>query len=143
MNPAQTRKQILIVDRDVASVEALRHRLNEQGFIVSVVTDATAAAAAVAERPPHLVILDWSIPGFAALEVIERARSTRHPHPVRLIILSALTGEKHVVGALNTGADDYIAKPFSLPEAVARVIAVLRTRSRTSDDVAGEFATPR
>jgi two-component system phosphate regulon response regulator PhoB len=125
-------KQILIVDRDVASVEALRHRLSDTGFSVSVVTDGSAAAAAVAERPPHLVILDWSMPGFAALEVIERARATRHPHPVRLIILSALSGEQHVVGGLNTGADDYIAKPFSLPEAVARVSAVLRTRTRSN-----------
>lgn len=126
----QTNKHILIVDRDVASVEPLRHRLGEAGFIVSVMTDGPQAAAAVAERPPHLVILDWSMPGFAALEVIVRARAIRHPHPVRLIILSALSGEQHVVGGLNTGADDYIAKPYSLPEAVARVTAVLRTRER-------------
>jgi two-component system phosphate regulon response regulator PhoB len=128
---AQTNKQILIVDRDVACVEPLRHRLSEAGFIVSVVTDASAAAATMAERPPHMVIIDWSMPGFAPLEVIERARATRHPHAVRLIILSALSEEQHVVGGLNTGADDYIAKPFSLPEAVARVCAVLRTRTRS------------
>jgi two-component system phosphate regulon response regulator PhoB len=131
MFSAQSHKQILIVDRDVVSVEGLRHRLCEKGFIVRVVTDGAAAAAAVAERPPHLVIIDWSMPGSAALEVIERARATRHPHPVRLIILSALSGEQNVIGGLNTGADDYIAKPFSLPEAVARVSAVLRTRMRT------------
>ena len=135
---AQTNKQILIVDRDVACVEPLRHRLNEVGFIVSVVTDASAAAAAMAERPPHMVIIDWSMPGFAPLEVIERARATRHPHVVRLIILSALCGEQHVVGGLNTGADDYIAKPFSLREAVARISAVLRTRTR-SDAPAAEL----
>ncbi len=132
MIPAQTPKQILIVDRDVAGVEALRHRLRESGFIVSVVTDSLAAATAVAERPPHLVIIDWSMPGFGAHEVIERARATRHPNPVRLIILSALSGEQNVIGGLNTGADDYIAKPFSLPEAVARVVAVLRTRANSS-----------
>jgi two-component system, OmpR family, phosphate regulon response regulator PhoB len=132
MFSTQTHKQILIVDRDVASVEALRHRLSETGFIVSIMTDGSAAAAEVAERPPHLVIIDWSIPGFAALEVIERARATHHPHSVRLIILSALCGEQHIVGGLNTGADDYIAKPFSLPEAVARVAAVLRTRTRSN-----------
>jgi two-component system phosphate regulon response regulator PhoB len=130
MFAAQTSKQILIVDRDVACVEPLRHRLSELAFVVSVVTDASAAAAAMAERPPHLVIIDWSMPGFAPLEVIERARATRRPHAVGLIILSALCEEQHVIGGLNTGADDYIAKPFSLPEAVARVCAVLRTRAR-------------
>ena len=135
MLAAQTHKQILIVDRDVVCVEPLRHRLNEAGFIVSVVTDAAAAAAAMAERPPHMVIIDWSMPGFAPLEVIERARAMRHPHAVRLIILSALSGEQHVIGGLNTGADDYIAKPFSLPEAVARVSAVLRTRPRSDGAV--------
>jgi two-component system phosphate regulon response regulator PhoB len=130
MSSAQTNKQILIVDSDVACVEPLRLRLGHEGFTVSIVTDASAAAAALAERPPHLVIIDWSMPGFGPLEVIERARMTQHPHPVRLIILSALCGEQHVVGGLNTGADDYIAKPFSLSEAVARVSAVLRTRAR-------------
>lgn len=135
-------QQVLIVDRDVAAVEPLRHRLGEAGFIVSIVTDATAAAAAVAERPPHLVILDWSMPGFAVLEVIERARATRVPHPVRLIILSSLAGEQDVVGGLNTGADDYIAKPFSLPETVARVCAVLRTRTRGAVVVGGDVKMP-
>jgi two-component system, OmpR family, phosphate regulon response regulator PhoB len=140
MLPGQTHKQILIVDRDVAAVEPLRCRLGESGFIVRLVTDASAAAAAVAERPPHLVIIDWSMPGFAALEVIERARATRFPHPVGLIILSALAAEHDVVGGLNTGADDYIAKPYSLREAVARVTAVLRTRARSYEPAAGPGA---
>ena len=136
MLPAQIHKQILIVDEDVAAVEPLRCRLGESGFIVRVVTDGFAAAAAVAERPPHLVIIDWAMPGFAPLEVIERVRTTRFPHPVRLIILSGLSAEHDVVGGLNTGADDYIAKPYSLREAVARVTAVLRTRGRSNEAAA-------
>jgi two-component system, OmpR family, phosphate regulon response regulator PhoB len=136
-----TDKQILIVDRDVAAVEPLRHRLGETGFMVRVIADGPAAAAAVAERPPHLVILDWNMPGFAALEVIERARATRFPHPVRLIILSSLAGEHDVVGGLNIGADDFIAKPYSLLEAVARVCAVLRTRTRSeAEDLSGHVS---
>jgi DNA-binding response OmpR family regulator len=141
MLPAQTPKQILIVDRDAAAVEPLRYQLGESGFIVRVVTDGSAGAAAVAERPPHLVIIDWNMPGFAALEVIERVRATRFPHPVRLIILSALAAEQDVVGGLNTGADDYIAKPFSLREAVARVTAVLRTRAHSSQAAASHVAS--
>ena len=126
MLAAGLNRQILIVDRDVGAVEPLRLKLGEAGFIVRVIADASAAIAAVAERPPHMVVIDWNMPRIDALEVIERVRRTRAPQAVRLIILSALSGEQDVVAGLNLGADDYIAKPFSLREAVARVCSVLR-----------------
>jgi len=122
-------KQILIVDQDVASVEPLRQKLGEAGFVVRAITDGSAAITAVAERPPHLVIIDWNMPGLAALEVIQGVRRARVPQTMRLIILSALSGEQDVVTGLNLGADDYIAKPFSLREVVARVCCVLRTHT--------------
>jgi len=122
-----TSKQILIVDRDVAAVEPLRQRLSDVGFMVRVITDGGAAVAAVTERPPHLIIMDWNMPGLAALELIQGVRRARAPQAMRLIILSALSGEQDVVTGLNLGADDYIAKPFSLREVVARVSAVLRS----------------
>jgi two-component system phosphate regulon response regulator PhoB len=127
MTVAET-KQILIVDRDVATVEPLRQKLSEAGFMVRAITDGAAAVAAVAERPPHLVILDWSMPGPFALDLIQRARRVRSTPSIRLIILSALTAEQDVVAGLNLGVDDYIGKPFSLREVVARVCAVLRVR---------------
>jgi two-component system, OmpR family, phosphate regulon response regulator PhoB len=127
MLATETNKQILIVDRDVAAVEPLRQRLGEVGFIVRAITDGTAAISAVAERPPHLVIIDWNMPGLAALEVIQGVRRARTPQAIRLIILSALSGEQDVVTGLNLGADDYIAKPFSLREVVARVSVLLRS----------------
>lgn len=129
MFATKTNKQILIVDRDVAAVEPLRQRLGEVGFVVRAITEGAAAMAAVAERPPHLVIIDWNMPGLAALEVIQGVRNARAPRAVaiRLIILSALSGEQDVVTGLNLGADDYIAKPFSLREVVARVCTVLRS----------------
>src|SRR5580700_3952833 len=123
-------KQILIVDPDVASVEPLRQRLRETGFTVRAIADGAAAIAAVADRPPHLVIIDWNMPGLSALQVIQGVRRARSPQTVRLIILSALAEETDVVTGLNLGADDYIAKPFSLREVVARVFAVLRSRPR-------------
>jgi two-component system phosphate regulon response regulator PhoB len=125
MPSIDTSKQILIVDRDVAVVEPLRQRLSDVGFVVRAITDGSAAVAAVTERPPHLIIIDWNMPGFAALELIQGVRRARAPQAMRLIILSALSGEDVITG-LNLGADDYIAKPFSLREAVARVFAVLR-----------------
>src|SRR5450631_1086770 len=122
-----TKKQILIVDRDVAAMEPLRQKLGEAGFVVRAITDGPAAIVAVAERPPHLVIVDWNMQGFAAIELIQGVQKARVPHAVRLIILSALSGEQDVVTGLNLGADDYIAKPFSLREVVARVGALLRS----------------
>src|ERR1700744_950391 len=125
MPALDTNKQILIVDRDVAAVEPLRQKLSDSGFVVRAITDGAAAVAAVAERPPHLVIVDWNMPGQAALELIQGVRRSRTP--LRLIILSALCAEQDVVTGLNLGADDYIAKPFSLREVGARVSAVLRS----------------
>jgi two-component system, OmpR family, phosphate regulon response regulator PhoB len=127
MLATESNKQILIIDRDVAAVEPLRQRLGEVGFIVRAITDGTAAISAVAERPPHLVIIDWNMSGLAALEVIQGVRRARTPQAIRLIILSALSGEQDVVTGLNLGADDYIAKPFSLREVVARVSVLLRS----------------
>jgi two-component system phosphate regulon response regulator PhoB len=132
----ETNKQILIVDRDVAAVEALRQKLSDAGFAVRAISDGTAAISALAERPPHLVIIDWNMPGFAALELIQGVRRARVPQAVRLIILSALSAEQDVVTGLNLGADDYIAKPFSVREVVARVSAVLRVHAHEAQDPA-------
>jgi two-component system phosphate regulon response regulator PhoB len=122
-------KQILIIDTDIAAVEPLRQRLCEVGFCVRASTDGSAVDAAMGERPPHLVILDWNMPGFAALDLIAGIRRTRVPHAVRLMLLSALSSEPDVVAGFDIGADEYVTKPFSVREVVARVFAVLRTRA--------------
>jgi len=129
MHATEGQRQILIVDRDLASIESLRQELAGVGFAVRAITDCSAAAVAIVERPPHLVIVDWDMPGFTALDLIEGIRAARAPQTVRLIIMSALAGEHNVVAGLNFGADDYIVKPFSLREVVARVGSVLRSRS--------------
>src|SRR6266403_2272185 len=128
MHATEGQRQILIVDRDLAAVESLRLELSGVGFAVRAITDCSAAAVAIIERPPHLVIVDWDMPGFTALDLIDGIRAARAPQSVRLIILSALAGEHNVVAGLNFGADDYITKPFSLREVVARVCSVLRSR---------------
>ena len=132
MHATEGQKQILIVDRDLAAVESLRQVLAGIGFAVRAITDCSAAAVAIVERPPHLVIVDWDMPGFTALDLIEGIRAARAPQSVRLIIMSALAGEHNVVAGLNFGADDYIVKPFSLREVVARVGSVLRARHRAA-----------
>ena len=110
MAATESKKQILIVDQDVAAVEPLRRRLCDAGFDVHVIAGGAAAVTALRERPPHLVILDWNAPGFAALEVIAVTQRVRVPHRVRLILLSALSSEPDVVAAFDLGADDYIAE---------------------------------
>jgi two-component system phosphate regulon response regulator PhoB len=130
MLATETKRQILIVDRDVAAVEPLRQKLSEGGFVVRAITDGTAAVTAVAERPPHLVMVDWNMPGLVALEIINQIRGVRDAHIARVIIMSASGGEQDVVAALNFGADDFIVKPYSVREVVARVGAVLRCRPR-------------
>jgi two-component system phosphate regulon response regulator PhoB len=127
MPAQQSSRRILIVDTDLATVEPLGHGLRSAGYSVSTIADPLAAAAAMAWEPPHLVIGDWLVPGFAELDFIQRVRDAQASHPIRLIILSNLSGEQDIVTGLNLGADDYIAKPFSLREVLARVSAVLRS----------------
>jgi two-component system, OmpR family, phosphate regulon response regulator PhoB len=136
MLATESTKQILIVDRDVATVEPLRQKLRDAGFTVSAITDSSAAVTAVTERPPNLLIIDWNVPGFAAIDVIQRLRKARSPQSIRLIILTELAGEEHVVNGLNLGADDYITKPFSLREVVARVSVLLRSHTHQENHVA-------
>jgi DNA-binding response OmpR family regulator len=102
MPATDSKKQILIVDQDVAAVEPLRQRLCDAGFIARVIADGAAAVTALAQRPPHLVIIDWNAPGFAALEVMALAHRMREPHRVRLILLSALSSEPDVVSSLGS-----------------------------------------
>jgi two-component system phosphate regulon response regulator PhoB len=139
MLAAERQKHILIVDRDIATVEPLRTQLGHAGFVVLAITDGPAAATAIAQRPPQLIIVDWNMPGLAALEFIDRVRTARRLQPIRLIILSDLAAEHDVVSGLNMGADDYITKPYSVREAVARINAVLRMRTHDGNHAALSF----
>jgi two-component system phosphate regulon response regulator PhoB len=139
MLAVEHQKHILIVDRDIATVEPLREHLRHSGFIVLAISDGAAAAVAIAQRPPQLIIADWNMPGLAALELIDRVRAARRLQPMRLIILSDLTAEHDVVSGLNMGADDYIKKPFSMREAVARINALLRMHSHDGNQAALSF----
>jgi two-component system, OmpR family, phosphate regulon response regulator PhoB len=138
MLAAENQNQILIVDRDVATIEPLSQQLKHAGFAVLAITEGAAAVVAVELRPPQLVIVDWNMPGLTPLELLECVRKARLVRQLRLIILSALSDEHEIVSGLNMGADDYIAKPFSVREAVARIHAVLRAR-RHANHIALSF----
>ncbi len=124
---------ILIVEDEVALAESVHFALEVEGFDVATVGDGRDALTAVRATPPDLVLLDLMLPGLSGLDVL---RTVRKDHRMPVIILTAKDAEADKVLGLELGADDYVTKPFSMRELVARVRSHLR-RSRlggTPDD---------
>lgn len=120
---------ILIVEDDPALAELLRYNLESEGYSTAVATDGDAAMLAIEELHPDLAILDWMLPNLSGIEVCRRIRRRPQGSDLPVIMLTARGEETDRVNGLNSGADDYMVKPFSPGELVARVKAVLR-RSR-------------
>jgi DNA-binding response OmpR family regulator len=127
-------RRVLVVEDDHTIAEAIRHRLTAEGFEVHVVTDGRAALTAYDEVAPELVVLDRMLPGIDGLEVCRRIQSAR---PVPVLMVTALSAETDLLVGLGVGADDYITKPFSMRELVARVNALLRRVDRAATLAAG------
>ena len=124
---------VLIVEDEPGIVEMLRYNMEAAGFEVGVAIDGDEALIAIAERVPDVVLLDWMIPGTPGLEVCRQLRRGRATRSVAVIMLTARGEEADRVRGLESGADDYVVKPFSTSELVARVRALLR-RARPSTD---------
>ena len=107
----------------------LQYNLEAEGFRVVSAQKGDEAEIAVAEDPPDLIILDWMLPGISGLELCRRLRSGRHARAIPIIMLTARGEESDRIRGLTTGADDYVVKPFSVPELMARVKAILRRAS--------------
>ena len=119
----QVPKTVLVVDDEPKIVEVVGDYLRRAGFSVNTAADGNGAVASARARPPDLVVLDLGLPGLDGLDV---ARELRRASPVPIIMLTARGDETDRVLGLELGADDYIVKPFSPRELVARVRAVLR-----------------
>jgi len=117
---------ILIVEDEEALVTLLRYNLEREGFEVETVGRGDDADIRLKERTPDLAILDWMLPGFSGIELTRRLRSRPETACLPIVILTARGEEAERVRGLGTGADDYIVKPFSMPELIARVHALLR-----------------
>jgi DNA-binding response OmpR family regulator len=118
---------ILVVDDEVSIADAVAARLRSEGFEVTVAADGPAAIAACAEVRPDLVVLDLMLPGIDGLEVCRRIQSTStNGTRVPVLMLTAKDSESDLLVGLAVGADDYLTKPFSPRELVARVRAILR-----------------
>jgi len=124
---------VLIVEDEPGIVEMLRYNLEAVDIEVGVAVDGDEALMSAVERQPDLVLLDWMLPGTSGLEVCRQLRRRRETRSLPVIMLTARGEEADRVRGLHSGADDYIVKPFSTSELVARVRAVLR-RSRPSTD---------
>src|SRR5436305_2145320 len=118
---------ILIVDDDTRVTNALRRTLAYEGYSVSVAANGEGALAVARNKPPDLVILDLMLPGIDGLEVCRRLRAAGDG--IAVLMLTARDAVADRVAGLETGADDYLVKPFALEELLARVKALLRRRS--------------
>jgi two-component system phosphate regulon response regulator PhoB len=116
----------MVVEDESALVTMLRYNLEKEGFRVCEATDGEEALTVLAERNPDLVLLDWMLPVMSGIEVCRQIRRRPRTRDLPVIMLTARGEESDKVRGLNTGADDYLTKPFSLPELLARVKALLR-----------------
>ena len=127
-------KRILVVDDEPSIVDAVATALRYEGFEVDEANAGRDALRAVAEREPDLVVLDWMLPDLEGIEVGRRMRERGFKSAI--LFLTAKDGVENKVDALRAGGDDYVTKPFSLAEIVARVQAILRrTQSQLPGDV--------
>ena len=117
---------VLLVEDDAALAELVSWHLEREGFAVERTPDGEEALILAAERTPDLVLLDWMVEGLSGIEVCRRLRRRAETSNVPIIMLTARGEEEDRVRGLQTGADDYVTKPFSPRELVARVSAVLR-----------------
>jgi len=128
--------RILVVEDESAIAELISLNLRHAGFDVLLCTTAGAAQAQVDQKLPDLVLLDWMLPGESGLQLARRWRSDARTRELPIIMLTARAEEADKVAGLESGADDYLAKPFSVNELMARIRAVLRRRAPQALDVA-------
>lgn len=121
-----TNASVLVVEDDESLAMLLQYNLDADGFRVDVVSRAEEAEVQIAEAMPDILVLDWMLPGISGLELCRRLRASRETRNLPVIMLTARTADEDKVRGLETGADDYLSKPFKAPELTARIKAILR-----------------
>lgn len=119
---------ILLVEDEPSIAELLRFTLHGAGFCTTIASNAAQARKLIAEALPHLVLLDWMLPDTSGLALMTEWRRDARTAPLPVIMLTAKGMEEDKVKGLNEGADDYVTKPFSPKELIARVQALLRRK---------------
>ena len=124
---------VLIVEDDPALVDLLTYNFESEGYETAVARDGEAGVLAIQERPPDLVVLDWMLPNLSGIEVCRQIRQSTAHRALPVIMLTARSEEPDRIRGLDSGADDYVVKPFSTTELLARARAVLRRANPALD----------
>lgn len=146
MAPTGNKPRILLVEDEEALATLVSYNLEAEGFEIDHVARGDEVDLQLSENPPDLVILDWMLPGVSGIEICRRLRARDETKNLPVIMLTARGQEDERIRGLTTGADDYIVKPFSVPELVARIRALLRRASpeRVADQlIAGDIVLDR
>ncbi|MDI1281861.1 MAG: two-component system phosphate regulon response regulator PhoB [Brevundimonas sp.] len=126
---------ILVMEDEDALATLLQYNLEKEGYRVVIASDGDEGMLQIDERLPDLVLLDWMLPGLSGIEVCRRIRGKSETRNLPIIMLTARGEESDRIRGLDTGADDYLTKPFSMIELIARIRAVLRRiRPGLADD---------
>ena len=123
---AQSQPCVLVVEDEGAQREVLKYNLEAEGFAVVMAENGDEAMLLVAEEPPDLIVLDWMLPNVSGIEVCRRVKADPSTRAIPIIMLSARSEEVDRVRGLETGADDYVVKPYSVVELMARLRTQLR-----------------
>jgi two-component system phosphate regulon response regulator PhoB len=141
---------VLVVEDEAPLVTMLRYNLEKQGFRVEEAGDGQEALTRIAEIQPDLVLLDWMLPVMSGIEVCRQIRRKATTRDLPVIMVTARTEDQDAVRGLNTGADDYITKPFNIESLLARMRALLRRSNAvpvkgqlTFHDIAMDLASHR
>ena len=121
-----SRPVVLVVEDEAALATMLRYNLEKQGFRVEEAVDGQEALTRIAEAVPDIVLLDWMLPVMSGIEVCRQIRRRPATRDLPVIMVTARTEDQDAVRGLNTGADDYITKPFNMDALLARMRALLR-----------------
>ena len=121
-----TEKSVLVVEDESAIREMIAFSVRRAGFEAREAADSGSARRAIADRTPDLILLDWMLPDVSGLELARALRRDPNTRDIPIIMLTARSDEEDKIKGLDSGADDYITKPFSSRELIARVHAVLR-----------------
>ena len=126
MSDSAARPLVLVVEDEAALATMLRYNLEKQGFRVDEAGDGQEALTRISEAPPDLVLLDWMLPVMSGIEVCRQIRRRSDTRDLPVIMVTARSDDQDAVRGLNTGADDYITKPFNMEALLARMRALLR-----------------
>jgi two-component system phosphate regulon response regulator PhoB len=134
-----TKPLVLIVEDEAPLVTLLRYNLEKEGFEITEAADGEEALVRIAERRPDIVLLDWMLPLVSGIEVCRQIRRMPQTRTLPVVMLTARGEEADRVRGLDSGADDYISKPFSLRELAARLRAVIRRAQPSASEETLQF----